>query len=677
MRHVVPRPARASAFGLLSLLPVLLLVPAKAFSAPADTVSTANATFDADALNAPPDGTLPGPPAGDSLTIGQSSGTVRVRASVGTLTSKPVEMNQVPGTGSMNMHVYPVAVTGCDRATVRWRSLARTDTVCFLACVLRGPGGGIIASAEYRAGGVMTYNSTGGPLTPLPVSYTPDVDQRFSIDVDFAAQTSSISVDGVAMTGFQNVPFVSPDAITAIETIGFEAGCTSAQVFAVDEISAVAICAQPDQPPTLVAPAVANGEEGGTISFSVSASDPDGDPLDAITADLSGLPESDASFTVNESTTAGTFLWHPQVGDSGAYAVTFRAVNALTTVATTQINVGPTGTSVTGTLVWVTHPGQEGTYDVIFTASNPAGETGSATTHITVTSGAAAAAPAPAHPPLAAQLPQKGPIVRAPEGVSVAAGDTVVVVVTATDADELPPPPPPTGAAGLPRRASAIVVTALTLTADLSRLPEGNNATFTVDRQPEVVVPGTVYATDGSTLHIHITASDPDGDPILAISADTSLLPPGQATFVTDMHTTGDLTWNIPPGQVGTYTVTFSSSNALSGKATTTIFVSTVLQARAFQPGQDKKIKLRTLRPLACMRLPCRAIREWTGWDMAGPIESVRISSATSRGRLRWIRCHRSSAPGYPSRRPLASINHCSGVDSPCRTSTTASASLA
>lgn len=59
-----------------------------------------SADFDADAVNSSPDINLPGPPDGDYLQLFQRYGTIRVRSSIGSLHSRPVEISHDSLTGS-------------------------------------------------------------------------------------------------------------------------------------------------------------------------------------------------------------------------------------------------------------------------------------------------------------------------------------------------------------------------------------------------------------------------------------------------------------------------------------------------------------------------------------------------------------------------------------------------
>jgi len=199
-----------------------------------ETRLTLSAHFNSDTPGLPPDVTLPGAPTGDFLQLQEASGTVTVAASIGTLANQPILMDQVPGIGGLDVICYPAA-TDCQLVRVAWSSLARSNDVFFLACTIRDPFGYILASVEYRPDGELTYNSAGFLGPTLPVTYIPDVAQRFEILVDLTTRTSSLSVNGVPVPGFQNVPFAEA-AASGFGYLAFDGGGTVAQQFAVDDI---------------------------------------------------------------------------------------------------------------------------------------------------------------------------------------------------------------------------------------------------------------------------------------------------------------------------------------------------------------------------------------------------------------------------------------------------------
>jgi hypothetical protein len=97
-----------------------------------------------------------------------------------------------------------------------------------------------------------------------------------------------------------------------------------------------------DHPPVVHAPRTASGSEGSAIAFAVTATDPDGPPLSGLTADFTSLPVGhNATFTLDASGAAGTFVWTPsyQTARPQPYPVTFIATNVLSGSAVTRITV--------------------------------------------------------------------------------------------------------------------------------------------------------------------------------------------------------------------------------------------------------------------------------------------------------------------------------------------------
>ncbi len=114
--------------------------------------------------------------------------------------------------------------------------------------------------------------------------------------------------------------------------------------FEIDDVQVADVTdAAADHAPIITAPVTANATPGERLTMSVSAADPDGDPLTALVADLSLLPAgSNASFVVNLARTGGTLTWTPVASDARAsgYRVMFTASNAMGGSAGTTIFVG-------------------------------------------------------------------------------------------------------------------------------------------------------------------------------------------------------------------------------------------------------------------------------------------------------------------------------------------------
>jgi hypothetical protein len=90
--------------------------------------------------------------------------------------------------------------------------------------------------------------------------------------------------------------------------------------------------------PVLTAPSVVTVTEGSTVSFGVSASDPDGDPIGQI---LDAVTLAGRTFMTSADNTSGTYSWTPGIGlaSTQPYPVVFTARNALASYAITQIQV--------------------------------------------------------------------------------------------------------------------------------------------------------------------------------------------------------------------------------------------------------------------------------------------------------------------------------------------------
>ncbi len=124
-----------------------------------------------------------------------------------------------------------------------------------------------------------------------------------------------------------------------------------------------------DLGPEVTAPATVAGNAGAALSFTVTASDPDGDAIASLTADTSSLPSGhDAQLASNPANTSGTFTWNPTPSDSGTYVVAFTAANALSGFASTSIQLaGPSPAPSIGAPVDTT--GLEGSA-IILTATS-------------------------------------------------------------------------------------------------------------------------------------------------------------------------------------------------------------------------------------------------------------------------------------------------------------------
>jgi Big-like domain-containing protein/putative Ig domain-containing protein len=387
--------------------------------------------------------------------------------------------------------------------------------------------------------------------------------------------------------------------------------------------------ANTDRAPVVTAPTFQTVGENHTLIFTVSATDPDGDAIASLTAAGTAITAG-GTFTANAARTSGTFSWTTSFTSAGAYSVTFTAANALSGTATTSINVcdicgdaspvvtapilvtgrqntlitfqvqaiDPDGQAVTsltafsnpptpgsvftvnatntsGTFSWTPTFTQSGNVFVTFTASNTL--SGTATTQIDICDGC-----------------DRPPVVTAPASVGASLNVPMSILVLANDPD---------GQAITSLTASGSPMTmGATFTTNVASfsgtfswtppatLPHGIYlVTFTAsnalsgaattqitvggDRAPVVNAPALVPARQGSLLTFTVLAFDPDGDAITSLTSSSSPATTGSTFTANAQHTSGTFSWTPSFTQDGTYTVTFTASNALSGMASTVITI--------------------------------------------------------------------------------------------------------
>ncbi len=463
---------------------------------------------------------------------------------------------------------------------------------------------------EYNAGVLQGPNalSTGVPLTPAW--------QKLSID------------------------YTTLTANSVLDFNVLDAAVVAGEVFQVDDIlmqsSAMVV-------PVLSVPPVVSVDEDATVTFTVTASDPDGEAISSLAADLSTLPPgSNATFTTNASNTQGTFSWKPTFDDSRstAYSIRLTAKNSGTGTATGAILVrnidrapalqfespvaafegrelvlsfpasdpdgdaisllsadlsglpaghgatfSPNATRTGGTLRW-TPPAGGGArnYPVSFTAANALSATRTLLVHV--------------------EKMNHAPVVTAPGLLTVNEGEPLSITVSASDLDEEAIVSLTTDLSGLPAGHSAVFTpgdsrdrgilswtpsmsdsgtygVTFTATNDLTGFARTMIRVVNVDRGPQVVAAASADVDEVTTLRLDIAAADADGDSIASLVADLSSLPAGNGAVFTAnaTRTGGTLVWTPTYADSGVYRIGFRASNALSSSAFTSIVVHNVDRA--------------------------------------------------------------------------------------------------
>ncbi|HVE25712.1 MAG TPA: right-handed parallel beta-helix repeat-containing protein, partial [Sporichthya sp.] len=279
-----------------------------------------------------------------------------------------------------------------------------------------------------------------------------------------------------------------------------------------------------DQTPVVTVPATATVAESGLLTVNVTAADPDGNAITSLTA--TGVPPG-ATFTPGPGNTSGTLSWTPGFTQAGSYSVTFTASNALSGSGTTAITVTNTDRAPVITAAATATVAETGLLTVNVTAADPDSD---AITSLTATGVPAGATftPGPGN--------TSGTLSWTP---SFTQAGSYSVTFTARNA------------------LAGSSSTAITVT--------------NVDRAPVVTAPATASVAEGHLLTLNFTVADPDGEPITSLTA--TGVPPG-ATFTPGPgKTSGTLSWTPDFTQAGSYSVTFTAGNALSGSGTTAVTV--------------------------------------------------------------------------------------------------------
>ena len=284
-----------------------------------------------------------------------------------------------------------------------------------------------------------------------------------------------------------------------------------------------------NQAPMVMAPPLREVTAETALSFTVTASDADGDAIASLSA--SGLPAG-ATFTPNGSNTTAMFDWTPGAGDAGEYDVLFTASNGLSATAVTHIRVASPPTLTITPIDDVTVAGGE-------SASVPVHAEGVPGALITLT----------------AALPTFATL--DPPGTGTGVVNTTVTVS------------PPTGSAGTYHASISATSLGVSVTEPFDIIVTGSGGPE--NHAPVLTAPATETVAVAATLSFDITATDADGDHVDLFG---SALPPG-SSFIDNANETGTFTWTPVSGQAGTYTASFTGVDHRggSGSASTSITV--------------------------------------------------------------------------------------------------------
>jgi len=288
-----------------------------------------------------------------------------------------------------------------------------TGTVTWTPSTLRSLNLTFTASSQCATGCVtgsaVTYVESIQP-TNLPVVIDPIADVMVSEGASATVPVHASDPDGDPIVlsaslpsfGTLNAPTTGTgDVATTITlTPGFsDAGGYTATVSEAGGVSATfgITVLNADRGPVLTAPASASAAEGSLLTVDVEATDPDGDAVSSLSADLAGLPSgNDGAFSASglgSATATGQMTWTPTLADAGGYLVGFAATagglaaSAATAITVSNVNhapivsidgpapgsVYPVGTAIDFTGSFTDDPGDTHTAQWAFDGATQAG----------------------------------------------------------------------------------------------------------------------------------------------------------------------------------------------------------------------------------------------------------------------------------------------------------------
>ncbi len=374
-----------------------------------------------------------------------------------------------------------------------------------------------------------TINVTeGAEITPVTVTAT-DTDAADILTITASGVPNGLTVN--------NTPGTSPNTATLSGIPSYSTQGThtitwyiSDGVNPTNSTTTTIMIQNTDRAPIVTAPATVSGNVGSEISVVVQAVDQDEDFIIVLSG--APLPEG-ATFTAGAGNTGGTLTWTPTVGQEGGYDITFTATNGQSGSATTHINVG----SATA--------GNPPTLDAIANATVSEGGTATLNVHAADADGDLIS--------LTYTLPSFATLNPPTSG----SGNVATTITIA----------PGTGLAGNYNGS-------VTATANGQSVTQTFGITITapgVDTAPVVTAPLNSNGTEGAALTFTVTAFDADGDAISSLTA--SPLPTGATFTANAANTMGTFSWTPTGTQSGSYDVTFTAANEMSGSATTHIII--------------------------------------------------------------------------------------------------------
>ena len=418
-------------------------------------------------------------------------------------------------------------------------TITRTDT----APTVAAPDTARFAETIDTDFGVGASDAEGDPITsftaaPLPAGATFTLSAfNTAGDFEWTPASGQAGTYPVTFTATSGSPALSASAVTNVKV------------------------GPPDHRPVVtVVPKSVTVNEGGHVSATLTATDPDGDPLTSLTCkgtQNTALPPG-ATFTASADFSHGTFLWDPTFSQAGVYHLDCEATSvgslgeqiSVATVLVITVNNVNQPPVVTAPATQSVNEGSHLSYSV--SATDPDGN------HVALSASGL---------PLAASFTDQGNNTGTFDWTP-GFGQVGTYTVTIAGND---------GLGGVATAATAILVS------NVNRAPVANPG------GPYSGLANVPVNFDGSA------SSDPDGDPLTYMWAFGDA---GSGTGATPSHTylTG-----------GTFTVTLTVTDAgsppLSNSASTTANITSVFVPRVYVLGAYSTIKLNSGKPTWCAQI--------------------------------------------------------------------------
>jgi len=183
--------------------------------------------------------------------------------------------------------------------------------------------------SDYRAGSHQDPNSI-------------QADPRFANAAagDFMPMIGSPAIDA-GDSGVPNWPTTDATGAARFDHLG--TGNTGAGPVTFSDIGALEFVLLFDSAPVVTCPSIVKSTTGTTVTFTVTAADPDGESITSLVmVEKKMPPNSGATFVANATHTGGTFTW-PVGSSAGNFAVEFVATNALVGTGHTTLQVKTKG----------------------------------------------------------------------------------------------------------------------------------------------------------------------------------------------------------------------------------------------------------------------------------------------------------------------------------------------